>query len=143
MVPLQPAAGRRRAHLCGRALVAPVLQQVPHHLQVVLLSSHVERSESVLQHTEKVRTSAQAPQPSLGGTAATDLRLRVDVRPSFHQDLHHLQLTSQGGDVERCVPLLQSQKILLTAGRIPQEEASGGSPTRRPQEEVSEDLRRL
>lgn len=37
------------SHLCGGALVAAILEQVPHHIQVVLLGSHVERSESILQ----------------------------------------------------------------------------------------------
>lgn len=119
------AGSRRSTHLCGRALVASVLQQVSHHLQVVLLSSHVQRSEAILQHTEKIRTSAPVLQPRLRGTLGAHLRLRVDVRPSFHQDLHHLQLTRQRGDVERCVPLLQSQNIILTAGRRSQKEISG------------------
>lgn len=36
-------------HLCGGALVAAILEQVPHHIQVVLLGRHVQRSESILQ----------------------------------------------------------------------------------------------
>lgn len=48
--------------------------------------------------------------------AEADLRLSVDVRPSFHQDLHNLNLTRQRGDVKRCVSLLQSQNMLFTSG---------------------------
>lgn len=38
------------SHLCSGALVASVLQEVSHHIQMILLSSHVQRSESILQH---------------------------------------------------------------------------------------------
>lgn len=43
------AGGGCSTYLGGRALVASILQQVSHHLQVVLLSSHVERGEAILQ----------------------------------------------------------------------------------------------
>lgn len=56
------------------------------------------------------------PHLSLRVKAEADLRLGVDVRSSFHQDLHNLQLTRQRGDVKRCVSLLQSQNMLFTSG---------------------------
>lgn len=48
-----PSNAPLRSHLCRGALVASVLEQVSHHIQVILLGSHVQRSESILQHTSK------------------------------------------------------------------------------------------
>lgn len=36
-------------YLSGNALVPIIFQQVSHHLQVILLSSHVEGSKAILQ----------------------------------------------------------------------------------------------
>lgn len=36
------------SYLCSNALVASILKQVPHHIQVIFLGSHVQRSESIL-----------------------------------------------------------------------------------------------
>lgn len=56
------------------------------------------------------------PHLSLRVKAEADLRLGVDVRSSFHQDFHNLNLTRQRGDVKRRVSLLQLQNILFTLG---------------------------
>lgn len=36
-------------HFCCNALVASILKQVAHHIHVILLGCHVERSESILE----------------------------------------------------------------------------------------------
>lgn len=36
------------SHLCRSALVASILEQVSHHIQVILLGGHVQRSKSIL-----------------------------------------------------------------------------------------------
>lgn len=64
------------------------------------------------------------PHLSLRVKAEADLRLCVDVRSSFHQDLHDLNLTRQRGDVKRCVSLLQVQNMLFTSG--PRSEGADG-----------------
>ena len=51
LVMVRASDGGSDAHLGGGALVPSVLQQVPDHFQVVLLGGHVQRSETILQHT--------------------------------------------------------------------------------------------
>lgn len=47
-------------HLCSCALVASILKQVSHHIQVVLLSCHVQGSKSILQNTVTVSSFISA-----------------------------------------------------------------------------------
>lgn len=47
-----PVVSCIRPYLSRNALVPVIFQQVSHHLQVILLSSHVEGSETILQQRE-------------------------------------------------------------------------------------------
>lgn len=44
-----------QTYFCCNALVPFAFQQVSHHLQVILLGGHVERSEAVLQRQQAQR----------------------------------------------------------------------------------------
>lgn len=50
---LRPANGQLAAHLGGGALVGAIFQQVLHDVNVVLLSSHVQRGEAILRTRDK------------------------------------------------------------------------------------------
>lgn len=137
-------------HLCSCALVASILKQVSHHIQVVLLSCHVQGSKSILQNTVTVSSFISASnwlvtiftseqfqnrcmfffhswnkccwQEPVGG-GQTHLRLSVDVCASFDQSLNNLSLTSQGGDVKSCVSFLHRKNGLSEIMSIKQKKA--------------------
>lgn len=107
-------------YLRCNALVAIVLQQVSHHLQVILLSSHVEWSKAILQQqrTHQIRSRYLLSH----NTAALQcfpiwlmfphLRLRVNISSSLHQQPDHILLSRQRGDVEGRVAFLQRKSVI-------------------------------
>lgn len=109
-------------HFCCNALVSFIFQQVPHHLQMIFLGRHVERSEAILlrqKHHISICTHLRYKY-TLALTSPTcsliifylyhsHLWLSIDICPSVHQQPHHFFLPRQWGDMEGGVSFLQSR----------------------------------